>query len=323
MSTREPPAHSILVIGDVIVDHFCYGRVTRISAEAPISVFDEESSLYQLGGAANVARHLASLGLDVKLLSVVGSGFTKFAETAGVTLPNYLVLSEESRRISIKRRFISNFRLTHLFRADSEDTHDITAESRERLLDQITKLLPRSSAVVMMDYVKGVFSDDFMADIINTANRHGVPSYIDTKRDDLGGCRGAFLIKPNLHEFRKIKLRYGLGAEADYFVALQALSKMLSLKKIVVTLSENGIVGFDSINDDVKCFQIRGLEVPVVEVSGAGDTVIAGLVYGQMSGRDFKSSLEVSNHLAAKFVSTGVHYVADSGDIGPYAITKA
>ncbi len=275
----------LLVVGDVMLDRYWFGDVSRISPEAPVPVVKVEKSEERPGGAANVARNAATLGAQVSLLSVVGD------DEAGVTLGR--LMEREKVRSSlhldaaisttVKLRVIG--RQQQLLRIDFE-----TAPSHEVLrakLAEFEKLLPDCDVVILSDYGKGGLAH--IAEMIRLARAAGKRVLVDPKGDDYSKYAGATVITPNRSELREVVGRW--SSEEDLTVRANRLRDELGLEALLVTRSEEGMTLFR----DGATFHEPARALEVYDVSGAGDTVIATLAAMMAAGAPWEAAVHVAN----------------------------
>jgi D-glycero-beta-D-manno-heptose-7-phosphate kinase len=276
----------LLVVGDVMLDRYWFGEVSRISPEAPVPVVKVERVEERLGGAANVARNAAALGATVSLLSVVG------ADEAGSSLERLLVTCgidsglqiDPAIATTVKLRVIG--RQQQLLRIDFE-----TAPSYEVLrakLQEFERRLDDCDVVVLSDYGKGGLLH--IGEMIRLARAHGRPVLVDPKGDDYAKYAGATAITPNRSELREVVGRW--RDEADLVARAQSLRDELGLDALLVTRSEEGMTLFVSDGSSIH-EPARAREV--YDVSGAGDTVIATLAAMLASGAGWAEAIHVAN----------------------------
>ncbi len=271
----------VAVIGDVMLDTYWWGKVERISPEAPVPVVAVSKKEQRIGGAGNVALNLHSLGAAVSVISVLGKDddgeqLTKlFAENNINT--KYLVYSPQ-RITTNKIRIIS--RNQHMMRLDAELTNDITATDEEKLLTAFENFIAAENpdVVVLEDYNKGVLTENVIAKIISLCKKNNILTTVDPKRKNFFSYKGVDIFKPNLKEVKE-----GLNLLSDEVsenilkdIHLQ-LQQKLQHKISFITLSEKGVFYNDEKTAAIIPTHIRN----VADVSGAGDTVIAvaSLVY--------------------------------------------
>jgi rfaE bifunctional protein kinase chain/domain len=279
----------ILVVGDVMLDRYWFGDVSRISPEAPVPVLKVERVDERPGGAANVARNIAALGAQATLLSVVGN------DEAGACLENLLsehrnlvALLHRDNTIStiIKLRAIA--RHQQLLRIDFE-----TPPSHEVLhtaLKDFHAQLPLADAVILSDYGKGGLAH--IAEMIRLARAAHKPVLVDPKGDDYARYRGATLLTPNRSEFREVAGSWKTEAELDK--KAEKLRTELDLDALLVTRSEEGMSLFRA--NEVLHEPTHTREV--FDVSGAGDTVIATLAVMLASGAGLPDAMRIANRAA-------------------------
>ncbi len=278
----------VLVAGDVMLDRYWFGDVSRISPEAPVPVVHVKRTEERPGGAANVARNITSLAGRCTLLSVVGT------DEAGRTLEGLLagehvktaLHRDAALSTTVKLRVIGQQQ--QLLRIDFE-----RAPSREVLaakLDDYEKLVDEADAVVLSDYGKGAL--ERVQDMIAVARRRGKPVLVDPKGEDYARYRGATLLTPNRGEFRQVVGRW--SDEADLARRAQKLRAELELDALIVTRSEEGMSLFTADESHHEPTVAR----EVYDVSGAGDTVIGVLALMVAAGADLHAAMKVANHAA-------------------------
>ena len=194
---------TVLCIGDLMLDEFVYGEVSRISPEAPTPVIAVKRSEIMIGGAGNVARNLVALGTRCIFVGVVGTDDAGRALTAALgvyPLIEFHLVVDAARQTTRKVRFVSEHHSTHLLRADWEMATPIDAAAEDALIGHVNKALPRVGAVVLSDYAKGALTPRVIRAVIEAANKAGKPVVVDPKGRDYGIYRGATLITPNRQE---------------------------------------------------------------------------------------------------------------------------
>ena len=265
----------ILVIGDVMVDAYIRGKVTRVSPEAPVPIVTLEKQEDRLGGAANVAVNLVAMGAQAVVCSVIGNDansqvLTQLLLDSGISGDG--LIQSETRKTTVKTRVIGNNQ--QLLRVDSEQTNPISSAEGETLVNRVNKLMDEGcDGIIFEDYNKGVLIPDVIQQIIKRANERGIPTAVDPKKDNFLAYQGVTLFKPNLKE-----LKEGLGVEFSFVNekqkfedAVQLLETKLSNTISFVTLSEHGVY-IKQGSESVYCpAHVRN----IADVSGAGDTVIS------------------------------------------------
>jgi len=262
----------VLIIGDAMLDAYMWGNIHRQSPEADVPVVDIEKHEKRLGGAANVAKNIASLGATPILCSVIGDndqGFFELMNKQGLCTKGVL---QENRKTTIKIRIISNTK--HQLRVDEEDIFPI--QSEQVFIKNTIALMEGVSVIIFQDYNKGVITPTVIKEIIAAAKSKHIPIAVDPKKDNFWAYQGVDLFKPNLKE-----LNGACGTEiaGDNIIDIEKetknLQEKLKAKNILLTLSENGI--FHLANES---FHQAAFERNIIDVSGAGDSVIAAAALG-------------------------------------------
>ena len=290
---------TILCIGDLMLDDFVYGEVSRISPEAPAPVIAVSREDLILGGAGNVARNVASLGARCLFVGVIGS------DAAGRTLKATLgghrsrvasrLVVDPSRPTTRKLRFVSEHHSTHLLRADWETAEPVGPRIEAALIRHALALLPRAGAVVLSDYAKGVLTPRLLRAVIERARKLGTPVIVDPKGADFSIYRGATIVTPNRKELSEATRR-PVGTVAELAAAAGALAREVRSEAVLVTLSEQGMLLHARRAAPVH---VPAYSVKVRDVSGAGDTVAAVLAVMLALGADFESAMRAANAAAA------------------------
>ncbi|WP_169767443.1 D-glycero-beta-D-manno-heptose-7-phosphate kinase [Campylobacter curvus] len=298
----------ILVVGDLMLDHYIWGSCDRISPEAPVQVVKIAKETHRLGGAGNVVQNLLALGAKVSVASVVGD------DEVGLRIKNMLselgaggglILSEKGRESSIKSRVMASHQ--QVVRIDKESAVKINLESE--LVQKVTENLKNFSVVLLSDYGKGVLSDKVCRDIINECVRLDIPVLIDPKGNDYSKYKNATLLTPNRKEASEAT-GIAIKNTIDLRAAIMKLKNELNLKYSIVTLSEEGIALFDK---ELEIFPAEAKEV--FDVTGAGDTVLATLGFMLASKKDIKEAIKMANLAAAVVVAKIGSATANFGEI--------
>ena len=289
MDTKPLKKARVLVVGDVMLDRYWFGDVSRISPEAPVPVVKFRRSEERPGGAANVARNAAALGARVTLLSVVGND--EPGRRLGALLREAKIISrlhhDRTVDTTVKLRVIGP-RRHQLLRIDFETapSHEIL---RSKLVDY-AKLVAGCDAVILSDYGKGGLAH--IARMISLARRHGKPVLVDPKGDDFSRYAGATLMTPNLNEFRAVA--GGWKSERELTERAHRLRRKLKVDALLVTRGEEGMTLFDRNGRLHVTAQAR----EVSDVSGAGDTVIATLAVMLAAGGELPDGVRAANRAA-------------------------
>jgi D-glycero-beta-D-manno-heptose-7-phosphate kinase len=285
-------AARILVVGDVMLDRYWFGDVSRISPEAPVPVVKVERSEERPGGAANVARNIAALGARIALLSVVG------ADEAGASLARLLAeasidasLHEDAQlNTTVKLRVLG--RQQQLLRIDFENapTHEVL----QAKLADFQQRIAACDVVILSDYGKGGLTH--ITEMIRLAREHQKLVLVDPKGEDYARYRGASIITPNRAELREVVGRW--SSEADLLARVTRLRADLGLDGLLLTRSEEGMTLFS----DAGAVHEPALAREVYDVSGAGDTVIATMAVMLASGLTMAESMVWANRAAGVVV---------------------
>lgn len=296
----------IIVVGDFILDEFCYGEATRISPEAPNLILDLQEVKRIKGGAYNVVEHLRNLDNKVHFLSLIGSKNSDEKEIKRNFSKDDNLIFDQNRTRTIKTRMVAKYRHTTLLRVDQEDRTEITKNQELSIITQIEKIINEKecSGICIVDYCKGVVTQGLAKSILKIANEKKIKTYVDTKSRNIEKYAGAYLLKPNKNEFMLIKALYGSAETTDEEFTMH-LYKSLNIQNILRTLGEDGIELYSA---GVKNIEIKGINCEVKELSGAGDSVLAGTVHLHSRGMPLISSVEKANKAASIFVSKGVDY---------------
>lgn len=266
----------VVVVGDVMLDRYLWGNVERISPEAPVPVVRLERETETAGGAANVAKNLAALGLKVKLVSITGDDPARnllLQNLRANDIDAGSVLASSNRITTVKTRVVGNHQ--QMIRVDAEHTQPLAEQDAERLVAEVSPLLSGTDALVLSDYAKGVLTDQVCRGTIRAARELGVPVLVDPKGQDFTRYAGATLITPNRKELGLVS---GIAStDLDgLLAAAKAMRQAIDLQWVVLTLSEQGmaLIGADGSH------RLPAVAREVFDVSGAGDTVIATFAAG-------------------------------------------
>jgi rfaE bifunctional protein kinase chain/domain len=262
-----------LIIGDVMVDAYIWGKVERISPEAPVPVVQVTKREKRLGGAANVALNIQAMGATPILCTLIGN------DTQGddfLQLLRKREISEEGivrspRRITTcKERVLSGSQ--HILRVDSENDQPLQSQDEEALFSRIEELLSKADVVVFEDYDKGVLSEPLIQRVIALARQRKIPTVVDPKKRNFFAYTGATLFKPNLKELREgLKLDFNKNDQPAIEEAVNILKEKLQLQTALITLSERGIY----IDGPSEHYLLPAHVRSISDVSGAGDTVVS------------------------------------------------
>ena len=275
----------VLVVGDVMLDRYWFGDVSRISPEAPVPVVKVERMEERLGGAANVARNASAIGAQTVLLSVVGE------DDAGRSLRRLLSEGGIDAGLQIDREIDTTVKLRvvgrqqQLLRIDFETTP--SHEVLQAKLAEFERRLPECDIVILSDYGKGGLTH--ISEMIRLARAAAKPVLVDPKGDEWGKYAGATVITPNRSELRDVVGRW--SSDAEMFAKAEKLRGELGLEALLVTRSEEGMTLFA----DGQTFHQAAQAREVFDVSGAGDTVIATLAVMIAAGADWAEAIRIAN----------------------------
>jgi D-beta-D-heptose 7-phosphate kinase/D-beta-D-heptose 1-phosphate adenosyltransferase len=289
---------NILVIGDLILDHYIWGLVERISPEAPVPVVDVKRESYALGGAANVASNIVSLGGKVTIVGVrgydaPGEQLESLLRVKGIDTKG-LILG--SRPTSVKTRVIAHSQ--QVVRFDREDRRYVSEVTLRKIMDFMISNRKSWDGIIVSDYKKGVISEKIMSFILKEFKSKDIFVAVDPKTGHFNMCRGVSLITPNTKEASD-----GAGIdikdEKTLVMAGERLRKTLECDAVLITRGELGM----SLFEDDTVTHIPTVARSVYDVSGAGDTVIATITLAHVAGATLKEAAEIANHAAGIVVS--------------------
>ncbi|HXV64116.1 MAG TPA: D-glycero-beta-D-manno-heptose-7-phosphate kinase [Vicinamibacteria bacterium] len=285
----------VLVVGDLMLDRFVWGRVSRISPEAPVPVVEIEREDLHVGGAANVAKNLASLEAEPLLVGVLGDDEPARQlrlALAKLGLSDETVITDPSRRTTVKTRIIAHSQ--QVVRADWESTSDIDGNVETRMLDALERRTSKARAMVFSDYAKGALTPRLIEKGIELAKRAGIPVLADPKLKRYRRYRGIRLLTPNLGEAERFT-GIAIHSEDDIAQAAQALLDELECDAVLITRGEQGMSLYER---DAQVLHIPTRAREVFDVTGAGDTVIATAALALAAGASLASAAELANRAA-------------------------
>ncbi len=285
----------VMVIGDIMLDHYIYGSVDRISPEAPVPVLEVNKEEYRLGGSGNVADNLRSLGASVKIIGLVGADsagdeIMKLLQAKGIDTTG--ILTSETRPTTLKTRIIAHQQ--QIVRIDKEEHSDISEELENQVLEIVKYHLPEVDAIIIEDYNKGLLTKQLIESIICFGNEAGKLIAVDPKFKNFFDYRNCSIFKPNFAELQK-NLGVLIESEEQFQQAVSALQNKIEAKYLVITRGEKGLNIFSNENDMIS---IPTFAREIYDVSGAGDTVISTLTLGLIAGCDIETAATIANHAA-------------------------
>ena len=286
---------TILVIGDLMIDHYVWGDIARISPEAPVPVVDVLSEEYKLGGAANVSYNIASLGAVVIPVGVVGDDehgkvLADLFESAGISTDGLFV--DKSRRTTIKSRIIA--RDQHVVRTDREDKGPISEKMVHNIVNYVKEHLHRIDSIIFEDYNKGLLVPTLIKQVVQLANENHISVCVDPKFEHFFDYECVTLFKPNRKEVMD-RLGFVKMEKEDLKKAGKTLMERLDCSALLITLGELGMALFEK---DQALSVIPTKAVKVHDVSGAGDTVIATMAVCLAAGSSLKEAATIANQAA-------------------------
>lgn len=284
----------ILVVGDLILDEFVWGKVSRISPEAPVPVVWVQSESVMPGGAANVANNVRALGGQVAIVGVVGEdrwGSALLSELASRTIDTSGVL-KTARPTTVKTRVIAHHQ--QVVRVDREQREPLPPGSVERLIEAIQERIAKADAVILEDYGKGVITRQLLGIAIPMARQAGKLITVDPKQEHFDLYHRVTALTPNLAEAGEAVGRE-LESDTDMFRAGEEILRRLQCEGLLVTLGENGMCLFEQ---GGRRTVIPTVAQEVFDVAGAGDTVIATFTLALASGASMEEAARIANHAA-------------------------
>jgi D-beta-D-heptose 7-phosphate kinase / D-beta-D-heptose 1-phosphate adenosyltransferase len=293
---------TVLCVGDLMLDEFVYGEVSRISPEAPAPVIAVQRTETSIGGAGNVARNIASLGARCIFVGLIGddeAGAQLKARLAQEALIESVLVCDSSRPTTRKVRFVSEHFSTHMLRADWELAQPAAAAIEQKLIDAILPLLPRADIVLLSDYAKGVLTARVIRNVIDAARKLGKAVIVDPKSANFAIYRGATLLTPNRKEFAEAT-RSRADTDSSIAEAAQDAMQLADCEAMLVTQSEHGMTLVPRTGDVIH---VPAHPVKVRDVSGAGDTVAAMLAVVLAAGAGWEAALRMATAAAAVAVS--------------------
>ncbi|MDR1696453.1 MAG: D-glycero-beta-D-manno-heptose-7-phosphate kinase [Endomicrobium sp.] len=292
---------TVLVVGDIMIDKFVWGKVSRISPEAPVPVVEITKETETLGGAGNVANNITALGGKAFVIGTIGEDMTaaslmSLLKEKSVN-SDYLVC--DSRRPTIiKTRIIAANQ--QVVRVDKEVKGSFTLSTEAKVIGNIEKLIPQSDAVVISDYGKGVVSPKVLNRTIFLAKKHGIPVTVDPKTEHFKKYKKVTTITPNTKEAIEGMNARNIKTEEDIINLGKKILKTLKSESVLITRSEKGMTLIEA-NNKITNIPTRAKEV--YDVTGAGDTVISAMTLALSAGANLATAAEIANFAAGIVVS--------------------
>ena len=301
---------SVLVAGDLMLDHFVIGRVSRISPEAPVPVVEHDHDEYRIGGAGNVAHNARALGGRVELVGLIGrdgaAGRLRAEMVANGMGVDGLVV-DPARPTTTKQRIVTT-RNQQVARVDYEDDTEAAGEVEQALIDRTRRALAHADVVVVSDYLKGAVTQALVAAIVKDAGTRKIPVLVDPKIPHIDYYAGATVVTPNHHE-AETATHMRIRSNDDAKRAAKVFLDRARCQGVLITRGEHGMSMLDPAGDAHYPTVAR----EVADVTGAGDTVIAALALGLASGASLAEAAQLANHAAGIVV----------GRFGPATVSPA
>ena len=294
---NEAQQQQVIVFGDLMVDEYLWGDVTRISPEAPVPIINISSAQLRFGGAANVAFNLANLGQIPLLVGLVGDDrmgnhFLDMLDKQGLPTKGILMLPD--RPTTVKTRIIGNNQ--HIARVDQETAEPVSTKIQEKLFEIFVTQADSTSAILIQDYNKGVVVPPLVRHIIDLAQRQGKIVTVDPKFENFFEFENSTLFKPNTKEVEEA-LAIRIRNDEDVIMAGKKLLSRLHCQAVLITRGSKGMALLES-NGESTFVETRARTV--ADVSGAGDTVIATLTFALTGGANMKEAVTLSNFAAGQ-----------------------
>lgn len=293
LNSRKP---NILVVGDLMLDHYIFGAATRLSPEAPVPIVNIQKETKIVGGAANVASNLVAFTAEVALAGITGddSAGDEILELLGSkNIDPSLIYKDNSRVTTVKTRVIASNH--QIVRIDKEDIKAISSALEEEFLLAIMPAIQEADIVVLSDYNKGLLTDSLSAKIINSCKQLQKRIIVDPKGLDYSKYKGAHIIKPNRKELAEAAKTDKIHSETDLMQAAEVIFNLTQAEYLIVTLSEGGI----AILTPKSCKILPVVATDVYDVTGAGDTVMATLSYCLALGFSIEEACRFANYAAS------------------------
>ena len=291
----------VLVYGDFMLDEYIDGDVSRISPEAPVPILAVKNKETRLGGAGNVVNNLSTLGIDVKVFGfaandTVGKKIQEKLKNIGADTENFIL--DDSFVSIMKTRIISK---NHQFlRMDQEEIQVISEEMLARIVTGMKMLISEVDVVIISDYAKGSVVQEILKPLLEETNALGIPTIVDPKGVDYLKYHSCTICTPNLKEFEQFINQKIISEEMLEIEGIR-IAKEMNCKYLVITRSEKGMTLIDTEQNSKKDFPVKSKEV--IDVTGAGDTVVAALASFYGSGSDINQSCILANKAASVVIS--------------------
>jgi D-beta-D-heptose 7-phosphate kinase / D-beta-D-heptose 1-phosphate adenosyltransferase len=287
----------ILVIGDLMIDHYLWGECSRISPEAPVQVVNVDSESTVLGGAGNVINNLKAFGADVEVMSVIGEckvSSELIQLLSEINVDSKYLITQKNRISSKKTRIIAAQQ--QVVRYDRENTDDINIKSQKNILNLFKANVNNYDVILLSDYGKGLLTFELTQSIINISNKNNKKLLVDPKGLDYSKYKGAYLLTPNKKEASEATGTI-IDDNESLLVAIKSLKKQCNLNVSVITLSDQGVAIFDN---ELRIHPTVAIEV--FDVTGAGDTILASLGFALSCDKSIDEAIKFANITAGVVV---------------------
>ncbi|MFC1556322.1 D-glycero-beta-D-manno-heptose-7-phosphate kinase [candidate division KSB1 bacterium] len=290
---------NIAVIGDIMVDRYIWGKVSRISPEAPVPVVEVNEEFSRIGGAGNVANNILSLGGNPLLFGIIGkdhAGKELISRMEIKGLDPVGLVEDEARPTTVKTRIIAHNQ--HVVRADFESKERISKTIEKNLLKQLKEEIGRLDGIILQDYNKGVLTRKVIREVIDMSGNYDFPITVDPKFNHFFEYKGVDLFKPNIIETQNA-LGFALDSEESVLKAGRELLERLKCEHVLIT---RGSAGMSLFSKDGYEGRVTTKAKEIADVSGAGDTVISTLTMILAAGGDVREASSIANHAAGVVV---------------------
>ena len=292
---KNAQSNKIIVFGDLMVDEYLWGDVTRLSPEAPVPIINIASEQIRFGGAANVANNLISLGVEPLLIGVVGNDrmgeqFLKMMQENNLSTEGIVV--SDDRPTTVKARIIGNNQ--HIARVDKESIALLSTEIQEKIFKIFIDNIEKVSSTIIQDYNKGVVVPQLVENITGLSRRHGKAVTVDPKFNNFFEFKDVTVFKPNTKETEEA-LAMRIASQEDTIKAGNLLLNKLHCDSVLITRGSAGMALFEKGKEPLF---IETRAKKVLDVSGAGDTVIATLTFALAGGANLQEAVSLSNYAA-------------------------
>ena len=295
---KKSKGRKIAIIGDVMLDKYVYGTISRISPEAPVPVVDIDKTEFRLGGAANVANNIKALEAEPVLIGVIGNDYDSkhyLDVMRALGLSTVGIIKDNSRPTTAKTRVIAHSQ--HVLRVDSEIKDDINPSTGKKIIEYLKRNIRSFAAVILQDYNKGVLTPEIISEVISIAKKNNKPVYVDPKFHNFFEYKDVTVFKPNRKETADI-LAMKIDGEESVKEAGRKLIDKLNCEYLVLTRGEKGMMLFDKEKNKTVILNIPTRARKVADVSGAGDTVISTIAVMLAGGANIIEAVMLANQAA-------------------------